>query len=201
MWPTVENTKSHFNPRPNGPLVSHNFNWHLVQCRKGLILSAHWVRGAVFEVTLRYSGTWYPDPDILAYLVHIVTSTISPHKQQIRQFSLSPLSLSASGAGQGDFFVWEYDHVLILTQENDYRNVLYASSSHFGPEVLPCQGGGDVAAGLVHGVVHLASSLKMKDNWLSTLNINQGWLIACEMRITLSRRPGIRLNFEKSKPK
>ncbi len=42
MWPTVENTKSHFNPRTNGPLVSHNFNWHLVQCRKGLILPTEW---------------------------------------------------------------------------------------------------------------------------------------------------------------
>ena len=110
-----------------------------------------------------------PDTDILAYLVHIMTSTISPHKQQIRQFSLSPLSLSASGAGQGDFFVWEYDHVLILTQENDYRYVLYASHSHFGPEVLPCQGGGDVAAGLVHGVVHLTPSLQNEENNLKPM--------------------------------
>ena len=65
---------------------------------------------------------------------------------------------------------------------------------HLSPEILPGQSGGDVAAGLVHGVVHLSPSLEIKG--IITL-INE----VAKMRLTLSRRPGIRLNFEKSKPK
>ena len=103
MWPTVENIKSHFNPRHNGPLFLTISTDILCNVGRGLILSASsqvfvsciWGDIAIFRDLIP------PDTDILAYLVHIMTSTISPHKQQIRQFSLSPLSLS-SRAGHGE---------------------------------------------------------------------------------------------------